>query len=237
MGNLIDANLIAVQRDGRPVLSGASLTLCRGEKLAIVGPNGAGKTTLLRALVGLEPVASGTLSLFGIPCRREADFRVARRRIGFLFQDSDDQLFCPTVLEDVSFGPLNLGQTPSGAEATARQALDDLGLGHLADRLTHKLSGGEKRLVCLAGLFAMKPDVIFLDEPTNGVDAVNQARFEAALQSFDGAMILVSHDEAFVTRMATRGMLLEHGQLCPAEIHLHRHSHVHPHLHRSGLPS
>ncbi|MHC9236440.1 energy-coupling factor ABC transporter ATP-binding protein [Pseudooceanicola sp. 502str34] len=230
---LVDADALTVHRDGRPVLREAGLALAPGERLAIVGPNGAGKTTLLRALVGLEPLAGGRLTLFGSPCRREAEFRVARRRIGFLFQDSDDQLFCPTVLEDVAFGPLNLGQSRAEAEATARAALEGLGLLHLAERLTHKLSGGEKRLVCLAGLFAMAPDVILLDEPTNGVDAANGARFEAALSGFAGAMILVSHDDGFVTRMATRGMLLEEGRLVPAEIHSHRHSHAHPHMHRA----
>ncbi|MDV7145765.1 ABC transporter ATP-binding protein [Tropicimonas sp. TH_r6] len=231
MMNLIEAGAVEIRREGRTVLAGTSLSLAAGERLAIVGPNGAGKTTCLRALVGLEPLSGGRISLFGQVCQRESDFRLARRRIGFLFQDSDDQLFCPTVLEDVSFGPLNLGQSDSAAARTAHATLDRLGLSHLADRLTHKLSGGEKRLVCMAGLLAMEPDVLLLDEPTNGVDMENGARLEQVLLAFDGAMILVSHDDAFVSRIATRGMLLSEGTLLPARIHTHSHAHVHPHMH------
>lgn len=226
--SLVDVDLC---RDDQPVLRAASLSLRRGERLAIVGPNGAGKTTLLRALVGLEPAQRGRVTLFGQTCRSEADFRQARRRIGFLFQDSDDQLFCPSVLEDVAFGPLNLGQTPAEAFAVAQEALESLGLAHLAPRFTHRLSGGEKRLVCLAGLLAMRPEVLLLDEPTNGVDAENGARLRAALRAFPGAMILVSHDDAFVAELASRAMTLREGVLAEAEIHSHPHFHAHPHIH------
>ncbi|MBB4120251.1 energy-coupling factor ABC transporter ATP-binding protein [Martelella radicis] len=231
MAALISARSVIVCRDGRPVLTEADLSLEPLERLAVVGPNGAGKTTLLRALVGLELLSSGGIEAFGEACRGEAGFRKARRRIGFLFQDSDDQLFCPTVLEDVSFGPLNLGLTRAESAERAGKTLAELGLSHLADRLTHKLSGGEKRLVCLAGLLAMGPDVLLLDEPTNGVDAENGARLEDALRAFEGAMILVSHDDAFVSRLATRGMLLRDGRLEPAVIHTHAHRHGHPHMH------
>ncbi|WP_206078409.1 energy-coupling factor ABC transporter ATP-binding protein [Poseidonocella sp. HB161398] len=224
---------VELARDGRRVLDRVTLALEAGDRLAIVGPNGAGKTTLLRTLAGLERPERGRVALFGQDCRSEAEFRKARRRMGFLFQDSDDQLFCPTVIEDVAFGPLNLGQGEAEARATAAATLERLGLGHLAERITHKLSGGEKRLVCLAGLLAMSPDLLLLDEPTNGVDAANGARLMEVLAGFGGAMILVSHDEAFVTRIATRGMLLSDGQLEAAEIHVHAHVHTHPHLHRA----
>jgi len=220
-----------VTRDGAPVLRGVSLSLGATERLAIVGPNGAGKTTLLRAISGLQ-AATGIVRLFGRPCRTEADFAAARPRIGLLFQDSDDQLFCPTVLEDVCFGPRNRGQTQAQAEAAALRALEGLGIAHLADRVAHRLSGGEKRLVCLAGLFAMDPAVLLLDEPTNGVDAANGARLHAALAAFPGALILVSHDAAFVAALATRAALLEDGRLVRAEIHDHPHTHTHPHLYR-----
>lgn len=228
---LLSVRDLHLARDGRPVLAGASLTLRHRDRLAIVGPNGSGKTTLLRVLVGLERPQSGSVTLFGTPCLREADFRAQRPRIGFLFQDSDDQLFCPTVIEDVAFGPLNLGQDAQAAQQTALATLTQLGIGHLADRLAHQLSGGEKRLVCLAGLLAMRPDVLLLDEPTNGVDAENGARLREALLRFDGAMILVSHDEGFVAQIASRAMLLQSGQLLAAEIHDHPHLHAHPHIH------
>lgn len=233
MTSLVETNALQVRRDDRAVLSAVNLTLNPGERLAIVGPNGAGKTTLLRSLAGLEAISTGEISLFGAPCKREADFRSARRRIGFLLQDSDDQLFCPTVLEDVAFGPLNLGQSNEEARHSAERTLATLGLSHLSDRLTHKLSGGEKRLVCLAGLLAMSPDILLLDEPTNGVDTENGRRLEEVLTQFGGAMILVSHDDAFVSRIATRGMMLTDGRLEPAQIHVHPHLHSHPHMHRT----
>jgi len=231
MDELIRLTGLTVIRDGQTVLAGAELALQRGERLAVVGPNGAGKTTLLRSIVGLERPAAGGVILFGQPCRSEREFRRHRPRIGFLFQDSDDQLFCPTVVEDVAFGPLNTGCSDQEARARAAETLERLGIAHLAERITHRLSGGEKRLVCLAGLLAMRPEVLLLDEPTNGVDAANGERLRAALAAFDGAMILVSHDESFVAEIGTSGMLLRDGRLQPAEIHSHPHTHSHPHLH------
>ncbi|MBU1174623.1 MAG: energy-coupling factor ABC transporter ATP-binding protein [Alphaproteobacteria bacterium] len=231
MSVLISLSDITVGRDGNAVLRGASLQLAAGERLAIVGPNGAGKTTLLRAIVGLERADAGDIVLFGKSCRDERDFRLARPRIGFLFQDSEDQLFCPSVVEDVMFGPLNTGSSAAEARARAEEALAALGISALAERISHRLSGGEKRLVCLAGLLAMQPDVLLLDEPTNGVDADNGRRLRSALDRFSGAMILVSHDAGFVVEHAGRAMLLQHGRLEPAEIHAHPHVHTHAHVH------
>lgn len=231
MTPLIALDGVCVARDGATVLRDATLALAPGDRLAIVGPNGAGKTTLLRTLVGLERPVSGTLRLFDEPCATEADFRRLRPRIGFLFQDSDDQLFCPTVAEDVAFGPLNLGLAAPEAAARAHEALEGLGIGHLAERISHRLSGGEKRLVCLAGLLAMRPAALLLDEPSTGIDAANAARLRAALLAFPGPMILVSHDEAFVADLANRVMVLAEGRLRPAELHDHPHRHSHPHVH------
>lgn len=220
---------VTVARDGMPVLRSVSMTLEAGERLAIVGPNGAGKTTLLRAIVGLERTTAGAVRLFGTACREERDFRPYRPRIGFLFQDSDDQLFCPTVIEDVAFGPLNTGLSRGEAMAAAADALAGLGIGHLADRVAHRLSGGEKRLVCLAGLLAMRPEVLLLDEPTNGVDGRSLDRLRAVLEAFSGAIVLVSHDSSFVAGHAGRAVYLENGLLEDAEIHTHAHSHAHVH--------
>ncbi|QFR33730.1 energy-coupling factor ABC transporter ATP-binding protein [Ancylobacter sp. TS-1] len=231
MSALLSLHGVTVRRDGVPVLREASLALAAGERLAIVGPNGAGKTTLLRTLVGLERASAGEVRLFGALCRAERDFRPLRPRIGYLFQDSDDQLFCPTVIEDVAFGPLNTGCTEAQARARGQEALDGLGIGPLADRVSHRLSGGEKRLVCLAGLLAMRPDVLMLDEPTNGVDAANRERLRNALHRFAGALLLVSHDDGFVAELATRAMTMREGMLAPAEIHDHPHLHRHPHVH------
>jgi cobalt/nickel transport system ATP-binding protein len=235
MGQIVSEQIrlrdVWVARDGKAVLQGVDLALGETERLAIVGPNGAGKTTILRTIVGLETPQSGDVILFGSICRREKDFRGQRPRLGFLFQDSDDQLFCPSVVEDVAFGPLNTGASQAGARKIAMETLEALGIDHLAERFTHRLSGGEKRLVCLAGLLAMRPDVLLLDEPTNGVDAENGARLRAALQAFTGAMILVSHDDMFVSDLATRAMLLSNGRLSDARIHDHPHVHHHRHIH------
>ena len=224
---------VTVSRGGAPVLERVSMDLDAGERLAIVGPNGAGKTTLLRTIVGLQRAEAGSVRLFGSVCREERDFRPCRPRIGFLFQDSDDQLFCPTVIEDVAFGPLNTGLARDAATAAAAEALAGLGIAHLADRVTHRLSGGEKRLVCLAGLLAMRPEVLLLDEPTNGVDGTSLDRLGTVLAAFPGAVVLVSHDSSFVADHAGRAVYLENGRLDPAEIHTHAHSHAHIHPVRS----
>ncbi|WP_321343312.1 ABC transporter ATP-binding protein [Breoghania sp.] len=231
MSDLLHLEGVCVVRDGQSVLEDIDLRLGSREKLTIVGPNGAGKTTLLRTIVGLERRTGGTIRLFGEACGTEKQFRLHRPRIGFLFQDSDDQLFCPSVIEDVAFGPLNMGLSQAEAEAAARTALDRLEIGHLAERISHRLSGGEKRLVCLAGLMAMKPEVLLLDEPTNGIDAANETRLREALAAYEGAMILVSHDTTLVADLATRAMVLEAGRLLPATIHSHAHTHVHAHVH------
>ncbi len=231
MTALIELRDVTIARAGATVLFGVNLTLERGERLALIGPNGAGKTTLLRSIVGLEPAGGGSIRLFGEDCTTERQFRKARPRIGFLFQDSDDQLFCPTVIEDVAFGPLNMGCTMAEARERGIAALEGLGIGHLAERISHRLSGGEKRLVCLAGLFAMQPDVLMLDEPTNGVDVDNGLRLRQALHDFLGAMVLVSHDTEFVDELATRAMVVRRGRLIEAEIHEHAHVHRHRHVH------
>ena len=216
--NLVRLSGLHVARGGRPVLSGVDLHLAKAERLALLGRNGAGKTTLLRSIIGLETAGSGQVALFGAPCRTEADFRRHRPRIGFLFQDSDDQLFCPSVIEDVAFGPLNLGHAPPKALAMAEAVLQDLGIAHLAPRFTHRLSGGEKRLVALAGLLAMQPDLLLLDEPTAAMDAESAALLIAALRGFSGAMILVSHDAGLVAGLATRALRLDRGCVTEAPV-------------------
>ena len=231
MSEALSLTDVTVMRDGAMVLQRVTMDLAAGERLAIVGPNGAGKTTLLRTILGLQRTTSGRVRLLGSDCADEKQFRAMRPRVGFLFQDSDDQLFCPTVIEDVAFGPLNAGQSQAAAMARAEDVLGVFGIGHLSERITNKLSGGEKRLVCLAGLFAMSPDILLLDEPTNGVDAANLDRLRAALRVFAGAMILVSHDSDFVAEWASRALILADGKLLPAEVHSHPHLHSHPHVH------
>jgi cobalt/nickel transport system ATP-binding protein len=213
------------------VLTGVDFALGRGERVALVGPNGAGKTSLLHLLVGLHRPAGGQVVAFGEERRSEAQFREVRRRVGLLFQDSEDQLFCPTVLEDVAFGPLNLGLPPDQARAVAEGALAGLGIAGFGERITHRLSGGEKRLVALATVLAMRPEVLLLDEPTNGLDEATERRLVDHLAGLDQAMLFVSHDRRLVGRLATRAVLLEGGRVRHAEIHTHPHTHTHEHAH------
>ena len=152
------------------VLDQADLSLYVGEKVSLEGSNGAGKTTLLNLLVGLNKPKAGRIFAFGQERKIEADFVEVRSKAGFLFQDPDDQLFCPTVLEDVAFGPMNQGKTPEEAKVISLEVLDCLGMQGFEDRVTHQLSGGEKRLITLASVLAMKPEVLLLDEPSNALD-------------------------------------------------------------------
>ncbi|NKW91349.1 ABC transporter ATP-binding protein [Rhodobacteraceae bacterium R_SAG9] len=196
-----------------PVLDGASVQLAAGQRLSIAGPNGAGKSTLFRIALGLQHPTSGTVSIFGKERRVEADFHEVRRRIGLVFQDPDDQLFCPTVAEDIAFGPLNLGRTKGEALAIVDKVLTDLNLMHLRDRITHKLSGGEKRLVTLATVLAMEPEALLLDEPTNALDTKNEARLLEILQGLPQAILLVSHNPAFRAALAPDTLELRDGKL------------------------
>jgi cobalt/nickel transport system ATP-binding protein len=217
------------------LLRGCDLRLEPGERVALVGPNGAGKSTLLQLLLGLVRPDAGRIIAFGAVCRRERDFVPVRRRVGLVFQDPDDQLFCPTVLEDVAFGPLNLGRTAGEARADAQAALDSVGLMHLAERVPHRLSAGEKRLIALATVLAMRPSVLLLDEPSNGLDQDARNRLMDHLGHLGAqdavTMLIVSHDHALLERLATRAVALVDGALLPATLHVHPHTHRHSHFH------
>jgi len=214
-----------------PVLSGVNFHLHPGERVALLGENGAGKTTLLQLMVGLHKPTSGQVIAFGRKRHSEQDFHEVRTRAGLLFQDADDQLFCPTVLEDVIFGPRNLGMTAAEAEAIAKQVLASLGLSQYADRITHKLSGGEKRMISLATVLAMQPQVLLMDEPTNGLDEKAEQRLLEHLESLPQAMVFVSHDRRLVERLATRAVMIRDGTLSEGVMHSHPHVHTHSHLH------
>ncbi len=196
-----------------PVLAGVGLRLHRGERIGLVGSNGSGKTTLLHMIVGLLRPTKGKVVVFGKERRTERDFIDVRRAVGLVFQDADDQLFSPTVLEDVAFGPLNLGMKPPDAMAVASSTLDAVGLAGFEDRITYKLSGGEKRLVSIATVLAMNPEVLLLDEPVNGLDKRSAERIESVLDSLPTAMVIVSHTEAFINSLAGRVMRLEEGRV------------------------
>ncbi|MFP4477618.1 MAG: energy-coupling factor ABC transporter ATP-binding protein [Desulfatibacillaceae bacterium] len=215
---------------GRRVLRHVDFTLHQGQKLGIVGPNGSGKTTFLQVIMGVQPVSGGSIRAFGKPVETEKDFRELRKRVGFVFQDADDQLFCPTVLEDVAFGPLNLGKSPDEARDIAVRTLRDLHLSGFENRVPYRLSGGEKRLVALATVLSMEPDVLLLDEPTTGLDRDTLEHITTILENLDKTLLIVSHEYDFLARATTEIYGMEDGSLVYGgeSATLHTHHHVHP---------
>jgi cobalt/nickel transport system ATP-binding protein len=183
-----------------PVLDKLNLLISRGDRVGLIGPNGSGKTTLFHLLMGLLRPTQGEIVVFGKKRQQEKDFREVREKIGLLFQDSDDQLFCPTVAEDVAFGPLNLGKSQEEALEITRQVLKRLALEEFENRLTYKLSGGEKRLISLATVLAMQPEVLVLDEPTTGLDEDTVERLIQILRSSDLTYLIASHNRDFLSK-------------------------------------
>ncbi|GAB6187938.1 energy-coupling factor ABC transporter ATP-binding protein [Thermopirellula anaerolimosa] len=197
---------------GQDVLRGASLEIRAGEAVGLIGANGSGKTTLLHLLCGLLTPRSGSVEVLGKP-RRPKDFDEILGRVGLLFQDSDDQLFCPTVAEDVAFGPLNQGRSREEVAELVRRTLEELGLGGYENRVTYRLSGGEKRLAALAAVLAMEPAALLLDEPTSGLDDKAAERVVSVLTRLSQAKLIVSHDRPLLRRVCRRFVVLEDGRL------------------------
>jgi len=213
-----------------PILDQLSFAV-QDKRVGIIGPNGCGKTTLLHLMVGLLTPDKGEVLFHGKPIATKDDLRTLRKDVGFLFQNSDDQLFSPTVIEDVAFGPLNLGFPPAEAKEIAIKTLDNLGLTGFEDRITHRLSGGEKKLVALATILAMKPKMLLLDEPTNNLDPKTRRHLIEILQGLDLYQIIISHDWDFLSHTTSILYKIDHG-------HIHRceedHVHVHRHVHKAG---
>jgi cobalt/nickel transport system ATP-binding protein len=183
---------------GQPVFQDLNFQLLPGKHLGLVGPNGSGKTTLLHLIMGLLRPQAGRIEIFGREVKKEKDFIDIRQKVGLLFQNADDQLFCPTVLEDVAFGPLNQGKKPAEAIEVARDTMASLGLAGFEDRVTYKLSGGEKKLVSLATVLAMQPQLLLLDEPTTGLDEKTRRRLIEILLNLDISYLIVSHEHEFL---------------------------------------
>jgi len=220
--------------DGRHALRGVDLEVAAGESVALVGPNGAGKSTLLLHLNGLLPGNRGSSAVSphhhgaGRPFFRprrvasvwidglevvDRNAREVRRKVGLLFQDPDDQLFSPTVLEDVAFGPLNLGMSKEEARRLARECLKRVDLVGAEDRPPHHLSFGERKRVCLAGVLACGPSVLALDEPTANLDPRSRRRFIQLIQSLSCAKLIATHDLEMALEVCSRAILLDGGQV------------------------
>lgn len=220
------------------ILDDLNFEFYKGDRIGMMAPNGTGKTTLFHIIMGLCKPQSGSIEIFGNPVTTEKDFARVRREIGLLFQDADDQLFCPTVLDDVTFGPLNLGLSKTQAIEVAKQTLSDLGLEAFENSITHRLSGGQKRLVALASVLAMKPGVLLLDEPTAGLDSSVKEKLVKILNELDISFLVISHEFDFISQVTNKVYSMENGKILKDdEIHIHRHEHVHrhgkhPHVHK-----
>ena len=199
--------------EGRALFKELHFYLRDGERVGLFAPNGSGKTTLLRLIVGLEKPLSGRVLLRGAPVAGERAWRDLRRKVGVVLQSADDQLFCPTVLEDVAFGLLNLGMDRGAARDAAQETLRMLGLEGFENRLTHKLSGGEKKLVCLAAVLAMRPEALLLDEPAAGLDQAAEERLIGVLQTLPAAQLVISHDREFLRKTVSQALTIANGRL------------------------
>ena len=200
-----------VYPDGRPALAGVSFDVRAGERVALVGPNGAGKTTLFLRLCGVLPGVPGEAAVAGLDPADPSHRRKLPGIVGVVFQNPDDQLFSATVLEDVMFGPLNLGATPDQARARAGEALKQVGLTGSEDRPPHKLSGGEKRRAALAGVLAMRPAVLLLDEPSMFLDPRGRRELIGLLDALPGTLVIATHDLGLVLDTCARVVVLDTG--------------------------
>jgi energy-coupling factor transporter ATP-binding protein EcfA2 len=208
-------NLRYTYPDGKEALRGISFTVHEGECVAVIGPNGSGKSTLLLHLNGILPASpSGNpdVALFGLPATT-ANLPIIRRSVGLLFQDPEDQLFCPTVFDDVAFGPQQFGGEEEAVRATVRSALERVGLAGFEQRSPHHLSSGEKRRVCLAGVLACQPRALVLDEPTSELDPRGKRELTALLAGFSATKIIATHDLELVVRLCPRTILLDAGRI------------------------
>ncbi|HVT88885.1 MAG TPA: ABC transporter ATP-binding protein [Tepidisphaeraceae bacterium] len=208
-------NLTYRYPDGVEALSAIEFAVQPRECVGLIGPNGAGKSTLLQHLNGLLPEdlnGDANLKIMGQPINR-ATLPEIRRQVGLLFQDPNDQLFCPTVFEDVAFGPRQLGLSESEVRLRVEESLKQIGLPGFENRLPHHLSLGERRRVCLAGLLACKPSILVLDEPTSGLDPGGKRELKSLLRQLDATIIIATHDLELVVELCSRALLLNHGRI------------------------
>jgi cobalt/nickel transport system ATP-binding protein len=197
-----------------PALDSVSFEVSPGEKVGLIGPNGAGKSTLLLCLPGLIEGFSGVIEIDGITVDHGDNLKELRRRVGLVFQDNDDQLFNPTIIEDVAFGPLNLGLVREEALHKAKSALIKVDLPEpLYSRPPHRVSGGQKRRAAIAGILAMEPSVLLLDEPTSDLDPRGINNLARLLNALPQTMIIASHNLEFVLLTCSRVIVLDEGKI------------------------
>jgi cobalt/nickel transport system ATP-binding protein len=204
--------LVFTYPDGRQALDGVDLHVHPGERVAVLGPNGAGKTTLVLHLNGILTPASGSVRIAGLPVTREHLVEI-RRSVGIVFQDPDDQLFMPTVHADVAFGPANLGLRDQELDDRVREALGAVGITDYEDRAPHHLSFGERRLVAIATVLAMHPEILVLDEPSANLDPAGRRELADVLRRLDMTMLMVTHDLPYALQLCPRAVILNKGRI------------------------
>lgn len=206
-------NLMYAYSQQQPVLDNISFSLKIGDRVALMGATGSGKSTLLENLIGLKHPQSGKIWINGIPLLPNTLPQI-RQQIGFSFQDANDQLFMPTILEDITFGPLNYGVSPIAAKEKAHQLLADFGLATYAHRSAHELSGGQRRLAALAAILALDPAILILDEPTNGLDPAWRRHLAHVLLKLPvQVMLIASHDLNWLGKVTQRALVLSTGKI------------------------
>ncbi|MCL6591300.1 MAG: energy-coupling factor ABC transporter ATP-binding protein [Firmicutes bacterium] len=211
--HLVEAkDLTYIYPDGTKALQEITFRITHGEAVGIVGANGAGKSTLLMHITGILLPVSGTVRVGDYPLTPRTIPQI-RRNVGFIFQNPDDQLFMPTVFDDVAFGPLNQGLPIEEAGQRAIEALQTVGAVHLKDRPPYKLSGGEKRAVAIATVLAMSPDILVMDEPTAGLDPVARRNLIHLLAGFKHTKIIASHDLDLILDLCERTIVLNEGRV------------------------
>ena len=196
--------------DGHQALYGVDLHVHRGERVALLGPNGAGKTTLVLHLNGILEAGAGSVTVSGLPVTRE-NLAEIRRRVGIVFQDPDDQLFMPTVRDDVAFGPANLGLRGAELDRRVMTALDQVGMADFADRPPHHLSFGQRRRVAVATVLAMEPEILVLDEPSSNLDPASRRELAEILRALDVTVLMVTHDLPYAFELCPRSVVLSDG--------------------------
>ena len=198
--------------DGHQALFGVDFTIARGERVALLGPNGAGKTTLVLHLNGILGGGVGSVKVAGLPVDKQHMAEI-RRRVGIVFQDPDDQLFMPTVREDVAFGPAAAGLKGDELEERVRTALERVGMAEFAHRPPHHLSFGQRRRVAVATVLAMEPEILVLDEPSSNLDPASRRELADILRSLDVTVLMVTHDLPYALELCPRSLILSEGTI------------------------
>jgi cobalt/nickel transport system ATP-binding protein len=211
--SLLIENLAFAYPDGNQALYGVNLRIEKGERVALLGPNGAGKTTLVMHMNGIHPTAHGKVEVAGqlVDAKDKESLKVIRSKVGIVFQDPDDQLFMPTVGEDIAFGPYNMGKRGAELDAIVDEALHLVGMSEFKERPPHHLSFGQRRRVAVATVLAMKPEILVLDEPSSNLDPASRRELADILRSLDITMVMVTHDLPYAYELCERAVILSGG--------------------------